>query len=141
MAAVYQEIELTWEGKTYKVTPTFSMIQRIEQTLSIAGMMHRAATGNSRFSELARLLGIVLSAAGCKGVKEEEIYEALYFDESAVEAAILVLNGVTPQRKSSLGNGEAPRGATSKSPPTSTGESSTKSPSDTLGSNPQNSGG
>lgn len=141
MAAIYQEIEIEWEGKTYKVTPTYRMIQRIEQTISITHLAAKLGAGEAPLSQLADLLSIALREAGCKSdsAKAEEIFAALMSDEDAkrlMASGAAVLFACFPQRKLP-GNAKAPKAAGARS----TGESTTGSQSATSESSPPNSGG
>lgn len=143
MAPVYQEISLAWNGKDYTITPTYALIQRLEQRLSLAALLSRALGGSPPLSQLADLLAEVLQAAGCKDddATAEEINAELYDEHNAAiltKAAINVLLALLPQ-KVSRGNVKAPaKGATSSE--ISPGPSTTRSPSDTSGSNQANSG-
>ncbi len=144
MAAVFQEIEIQWEGKAYKVTPTYRMIQRIEQTISIANLAARVGAGEAPLSQLADILSIALREAGCKSdsAKAEEIFAAINNDEDAqqlMSGAAAVLFACFPQRP--MGNAKAPAKAAGAVHPTSSGESTTGSQSGTSGSSQQNSGG
>src|SRR5688572_6972223 len=134
MAPVYREIELQWEGKTYKVTPNYQMIQRIEQTISIGPLLRRALNGSAPNSQLADLLSMALREAGCRAdsADAEAINAELYDPENVkrvTSAAIAVMIAVLPQtEKPQRGNAPAP--AAGAPSPTSSGPSTTPSPSD-----------
>lgn len=152
MAPVYKEIEMEWEGVTYKVTPTYAMIQRIEQRISLASLMNRTLAGQPPLSQLADLIATVLKAAGCKDkdATAENINAELYDADSKESeqlqlAASAILFAMLPQ-KVSRGNAEAPEAGADKDKTKtnqsqqSTGQSTTELQSAISGSNPPNSG-
>ena len=144
MAPVYREIELEWDGKTYTVTPTYALIQQVEQRLSLASLLERTMGGHPPLSQLADLLAMCLRAAGCqdKDATAENINAEIYNGANAqalTVGATAILLALLPQRITR--EKKAPvlvkEASTSE---TSTGENTTKSPSDTSESSPPNSG-
>ena len=143
MAPVYAEITMSWGGKDYTITPTFGMIQKIEQNLSIAGLISRAYGSNPPYSQMASLLAFCLKYAGCndKEASAENInYELWHGDdrEALQLAASQVMMALVP-RHADQGNPTPPKGG-STSHTISTGQSTTKTPSDISGSSPPSSG-
>lgn len=136
MAAVYKEVLFTWKGVTYRITPSYPLIQRFEQRLSIFSMLMRLGAGENRMSELACLLAMALDVAGAKEVDEAEVYEVMHEDVAVFKAATDVLKAVQPRH---LGKAKGPSGAQPQA--TSTGPSTTESPSASSGSPPASSGG
>jgi hypothetical protein len=148
MAPIYKEITLEWKGKTYSITPTYAMIQNVEQTLSLAALLHRL-DNNPPLSQLADLLALVLGIAGCTDpeLTGENLNQIFYHGsdedrEVLSEAASMVLFALVPPRDLS-GNAETPpvkppEGG--KEPVTSDGQSITKLPSDTAESSLVSSG-
>lgn len=144
MAAIYQEIELEWGGRTYNLTPTYRVIQQVEQRISLASLVHRMSRGEPPFSQLADLLSAVLRAAGCRdeSADPEAIHAMLYDPDHAdrlVEACNAVVVALMPKPKRDQGNAE-PR-STGANPKSSSGASTTRSPLDTAGSSQASSGG
>lgn len=76
MAAVFQELALTWKGEEYRVKPTIKILNRIEQDVSISSVAHRLTTGHPPMSQLATIVAGFLREAGAK-VTAEEVYEEL----------------------------------------------------------------
>ena len=100
MAAFYREITMQWGGKTYTVTPTYRMVQSIEQRLSIAGMIHRVGIEDPPLSQLADLLAIALQHAGCKDedLDAEAIHMAMYRHQKGyLASAGAVLYAMVPE--------------------------------------------
>jgi hypothetical protein len=143
MAPVYPEISLEWNGKTYTVTPTYALIQKIEQRLSLASLLNRTLEGQPPLSQLADLLAECLAVAGCRDpdATAENINAELYSEKNAetlTRAASDILFAMLP-RKRLPGNPQASEAEADK-PKTSLGESTTKSPLDILESSLWNSG-
>ncbi len=144
MAPVYREITLEWGGETYTVTPTYALIQQVEQRLSLASLLERTMSGRPPLSQLADLLAMCLRAAGCKDkdATAENINAELYSEvnaEALTVGATNILLALLPQRVTREKKAPAPEKGSSTSE-TSTGESTIKSPLDTSESNPQSSG-
>ena len=144
MAPIYKEISLTWEGTEYTVTPTYQMIQRIEQQISLAGLLQRMSERQPPLSQLADLISMCLREAGCTAASAdaESINAELYKPgaaETLATAAYAILVALLPE-STPRGNGGAPAKGASTASQTSNGASTTKSPSVTSGSNLQNSG-
>jgi hypothetical protein len=146
VAAIYQEIEIEWEGKAYKVRPSYKLVQRLEQSISISSLSWRCDNGEAPLSQLCDLLSMVLRAAGCKddSADAEEIYLSILHDPEHTARLITMgreaLRAFFPQRKLP-GNAKAPAKAAGANRPTSTGQSTTESQSDTSESSPPSSGG
>lgn len=141
MAPIYREITLEWGGKSYTVTPTYALIQQLEQRLSLASLLNRTLGGNPPLSQLADLTAMCLQAAGCKDedATAESINAELYSEENAealTKGAVNILLALLPQ-KELPGNALAPQAGQSE---TSTGESTIKSLSGISGSSHPNSG-
>jgi len=143
MAPVYSEITIQWNGTEYRLTPTFALIQKIEQRISLAGLLNRTIEGNPPLSQLADLIATCLQVAGCRDrdATAESINAELYSAENAqalTVAATDVLLALLPQR-ATRGNALAPEKGAELSG-ISTGPSTTRSPLATSGSSPRSSG-
>lgn len=127
MAAVYHEIELEWGGETYRVTPTYATIQRIEQRISITSVISRIAKGEPPVSQIADIVQELLRQAGCKSANAEEIYADMMTDpkgKAFQRNAMLVMTAFVPQAET--GNAPAPEGAGATTSRKSTGASITQ---------------
>ncbi len=103
MAAIFEEVTLEWNGQTYTVTPTYRMIQRIEQDVSIAGISQRLAEGNPPMSHIASVVGVLLRAAGAQ-VEDSDIYEKMLTElepDQIRELAEVVVSAFVPTSKNS----------------------------------------
>ncbi len=132
MAAIFREVELTWQGEAYTVTPTYRLIQRVEQRVSIAGLASRIQSGEPPLTQIAFVLAALLNAAGAD-VDEEDVYTELHAaqDAAAVQQMVrVVLTAFTPEVP--VGNAPASRTGRPKRSKTSPGPSTTKSRSATL---------
>lgn len=81
MASVYREVSISWNGKDYTVRPTFELINRIENTISAAGIAGRMEKGDVPVSHVAFLLAEMLRFAGVK-VTNEEIHQELFHGDA-----------------------------------------------------------
>jgi hypothetical protein len=148
MAPIYSVVELEWNGKPYVLKPSYALIQRIEQRISLASLLNRCLQNAAPLSQLADLVASCLQAAGCKdpGATGEEIHAQMVANDTAGEAlqmaGVRLVLGLMPEtkRRAAQGNPQAPAAGATPST-TSAGQSITKSPSDTSGSSPPNSGG
>jgi len=113
MAPVFREVELTWGDKTYKCTPTFRLIQQIEQRFSIAALSARIAAQEPPMSHLAEIISILLRHGGCRDASPEDVYASLISAgtnpeqfAALVSAAISAFLPLTATEEK--GNGHAP---------------------------------
>ena len=106
MSAVFNDVELTWEGKTYTVKPTMLMLNKIEQRVSIAGLLRGLSSDAPPLSHMAFVAGEFLRAAGCR-VDDAEVYRELMTGDMHSLAAMRdsILSGIFPQPKK---KGETP---------------------------------
>lgn len=150
MAPVYREVVLAWGGKEYTVTPTYELIQKIEQKVSLSDTINRLGVGRPPISHMAWVVATMLNHAGCKSATPEQVYEVLAADlyedggeHVFVEISTGLLEAFLPQRKSKRGNEDAPapEAGAQRKIERSTGRSTTPSPSDGSGSSPPSSGG
>jgi hypothetical protein len=145
MAPIYKKITLEWNGKTYNVTPTYEMIEEIEQRLSLAKLMTRLSHAEPPFSQLSRLLAYALRFAGCEDedATPEAINAEMYEAENCrrlLEAATRIVYALVPQKVPRGKEGAPPQGAEQETTSTSTGESTTESSLVASRLLPQNSG-
>jgi len=99
MAAVFRELELTWEGQTYRIKPTMGLLNKIEQDVSLSSVAYRIGQGQPPVSQLATIITIFLQSVGCKA-KAEDVYAELMLGdpESFRTMAEAVLMATFPQR-------------------------------------------
>lgn len=91
MAVVFQDIQLSWNGAEYTVTPTFKLIQRIEQRYSITATAQRMTEGDTPLSHVAGIVGELLRSAGAD-VSDEEVFAEMFAgDQEAVQAMAIAL--------------------------------------------------
>ena len=123
MSAIFEEVTITWgvddDGNAveYTVTPTYRMIQLIEQRVSIAGISNRIMNGEPPISHMAEVISILLRHAGAR-VSPDEVYEAIMTTDNPDmmhDLATVVVTAFVPQKKSgSQGSGKAKTRKTKK---------------------------
>jgi len=107
MTAIYEEVIITWgvddDGNPvqYNVTPTYKLIQKIEQKYSISGISARIINGDPPVSHMAEIIAIMLRHAGAN-VSAEDVYVELVSTEDAdyiFDLAHVILTAFVPQKK------------------------------------------
>lgn len=100
MAGVFREVEMAWEGKTYKVKPTMLLLNRIEQRVSLAGLLKGLGTDAPPLSHLAYVVGEFLREGGCR-VDDEEIYRELMIGDvqSLIQMRDSIFTAIFPEPK------------------------------------------
>lgn len=110
MAAIFEELSLTWGGEEYKIKPTYSMIQKIEsQGISIAGVLNRTQRGEPPFTQISQILSILLQSAGAK-TSAEDLYQYIFTEcdqRQVSDIVLLVSTAFIPKAKT--GNEPAPK--------------------------------
>jgi len=92
MAPIFREVILEWEGVEYTCTPTFRLIQEIEQNFSIMGIANRMASGEPPVSHAAEVIARLLKHGGCAGVTAEDVYINLLNAETSPEDFVGLVN-------------------------------------------------
>lgn len=117
MAAIYDEIVLSWGGEEYTIQPSYRMIQSIEsQGVSIVGVSQRLIQGEPPISLVAQIVSHMLRSAGAKA-SPDQVYEHLMTEADSDEIAYIceaVVSAFTPRKKDQEGNAEQPRTAAKK---------------------------
>jgi hypothetical protein len=100
MSAIFNDVELAWEGKAYTVKPTMLLLNKIEQRVSIAGLIRGLSSDSPPLSHLAFVTGEFLRAAGCR-VDDDEIYRELMTGDvqSLMAMRDAILSGIFPEPK------------------------------------------
>ena len=143
MAPIYKKITLEWNGTEYNVTPTYAMIQEIEQTISLGHLLNRVIQERAPASQLADLLSAVLRAAGCKDkdASAEAINAEMYNPDNYMRLQVTSTGILLALLPETLTQGNPPPPETGEGQSQSSGGgSTTKSQSDTSESNPASSG-
>jgi hypothetical protein len=87
MSAVFRTVSLAWEGKTYEVKPTMQLLNKIEQQVSLAGLVRGFHTDAPPLSHLAFVVGEFLREGGAR-VDDDEIYRELMTGDVATLVAM-----------------------------------------------------
>lgn len=74
MAAVFRELNLSWNGKEVRIKPTMRLLNEIEQDVSLSRVAYRLASGDPPLSQLAIVIGHFLRAGGVGNVTDEDVY-------------------------------------------------------------------
>ena len=78
MPAIFDPIELTWNGKTYRIEShnILKAIARVEEHFTLVQLIEQAKTNSVSTSKLAMAYGTVLRFAGAE-VTDEEVFEGV----------------------------------------------------------------
>ena len=102
MSAIFKDVELSWDGKAYTVKPTMMILNKIEQRVSLAGLVRGLSSDAPPLSHLAFVVGEFLRAAGAR-VEDDEIYRELMTGDVqsllAMRDSILVAIFPEPKKK------------------------------------------
>lgn len=121
MAAIFEELVLTWGGKEYRVTPDMRLLNKIEQQgVSLSGIILRTAQGEPPISHIATAVYYILTSSGARAS-----WDDVYSELSRLDGDVLtdVIDAIRRAAFPYAGKDEAP--ATESKKPT--GASSTKS--------------
>jgi len=102
--AMRKKLELTWGGESYPMLVTMETIDRVEDKISIGGVLARQLTGDVRFSHDAKFIAIVLNEAGAIDATQESVYEYMFSDGAVSmaetkELLSLILSAFFPESK------------------------------------------
>lgn len=111
MAAVYPELQLSWQGKDYRIKPTMALLNRLEQHFSLARLAHRIVTGDTPLSHMAVMVGEMLRFAGAQVTDDEVLEQLLTGDQDAVhEMALALITAAFPMTTAQARGGGEGRG-------------------------------
>ena len=105
MSAIFEPVTITWDGQEFTVTPTYRMVQQLEQHVSIAGVASRAEAGNPPMSHIAYIVSFLLTQAG-KPVPADDVYGVMLADmdtDQIQELASVAVSAFMPTKKSDSG--------------------------------------
>jgi hypothetical protein len=114
MAAIFEDVAISYQGQTYTVKPTFELINKIEQSrvsgglgISLAGLTARASRGDVPVSEVARILGYMLRTEGAPA-SDEDMYVEIMSSDNASQYIEAVTTAFFPvvRPKAAPGNGK-----------------------------------
>lgn len=105
MAAIFNEVVISYEGKEYSVKPTFDIINRIEMPatagglgISLSGLAARAANGDVAVSEVSKVVALLLNVSGAK-VSPEDVYVAIMTAEDPRQYIDVISKAIFPVTK------------------------------------------
>ena len=78
---VYPEVSIEWAGKTYDTKVTMKIINKIEQSVSLTGLIVKVQSGEVPLSHLAVVYGNLLRSAGVNA-SDDDVYGAMFGVES-----------------------------------------------------------
>ena len=81
---VYPEVTIEWAGKEHEIKVTMKVINKIEQTVSLAGLISRVQTGDVPLSHLAVVYANMLRSAGVQ-VADDDVYGAMFGEKGESE--------------------------------------------------------
>lgn len=74
---IYPEITIEWAGVEYSTKATFKVINRIEQSVSLATLVTKVHQGDVPLSHLATVYGNLLRGASVN-VSDEEVFATMF---------------------------------------------------------------
>lgn len=101
--AVFRDLDMSWQGKTYTVTPSNRLLRRIEGEVgSLTSMIAKIGAGEPPVSETCYVVAELLKAGGAD-VNEDEVYGEVMTalangqEEAFAEMAVSVVEAISPQ--------------------------------------------
>ena len=85
-----KKLALNWKGKEYPLLVTMEVIDRVEDELNIGQLLLRHASGDVRYSHVAKMLSLLLNEAGAK-TNQEEVYVGMFDGEGIAVAEVNAL--------------------------------------------------
>lgn len=110
MAAIFEPVTIGWGGKEYEIKMTFERACQLDAEVPIAVMAHQAAIGETRITQVAKAVSILLGFAGVEATGEEVYAHLLHAGEQEmlnIIAAVATAAFPTKQGEKQ-GNGKAP---------------------------------
>jgi hypothetical protein len=113
MAAIFEDIAISYHGKTYTIKPTFELINKIEQSrvsgglgISLAGLTARASRGDVPVSEVARIICHILRTAEVS-VSDEDMYVEIISSDKPMQYIDAVTTAFFPVVRPKVATGDS----------------------------------
>ena len=90
--ALRKELVLNWQDEKFKLLVTMAVIDKVEDSINIGRLLAQHATGDIRFSHVARFISLILNEAGAE-VTQEEVYAGMFTDGDITAANLHVFMG------------------------------------------------
>lgn len=84
MAFIYPEVTIEWAGVEYSTKATFKVINKIEQSVSLAGLVTKVQSGDVPLSHLATVYANLLRGAGV-AADDEEVFAAMFGADTSAQ--------------------------------------------------------
>lgn len=99
MTAVFREVELVWQGRPYRFTPSNRLLRRIEgEGVALLGMIQAFQRGQPNVAQLAYVIAAVLQEAGGTVTEDEMLHHMIGQDQAeALRLAKAVMAAIFPQ--------------------------------------------
>src|SRR5262245_34944655 len=93
--ALFEPIELTWKGLTYKIPSgrVLKAVAKVEEIITLSLMSTAAQAGSVPVAKVAMAYGSVLRFAGAV-VEDEEVYEAMMSGGTDGQSTMQLVNGL-----------------------------------------------
>jgi hypothetical protein len=105
MAAIWRDIEIEWDGESYKVRPSMDFINYLERKKgsSLSQLFIRAGSQDLPSGKACELIADTLKWAGCKNVTTDDVFAATAGFGDAVALAMNILTACMPNPPESAG--------------------------------------
>lgn len=101
--AVFRDVDMAWQGKTYTVTPSNRLLRRIEgEGISLTHMISRISKGEPPISETCYVVAELLRSGGAD-VTEDDVYGEVMTalaegrEDAFANMAVAVVEAISPQ--------------------------------------------
>lgn len=103
MASIYKTVNITWQGVKYEITPSFALINYVENNgVSIAGIAAELGTNAFKITNVARMVCLFLRSEGAE-VDDEAVYQEMTKSTDTVASSLLIaadlVNACFPQNQ------------------------------------------
>lgn len=101
--AINKRVELTWGEETCSVLVTMAVIERLEEHVNLVKMASDLSKGNTKLSQAARLISMLLDEGGIEA-SSDEIWEKIFStkeigSKDVIDMMTLILSAVFPDPK------------------------------------------
>lgn len=110
---IKKQLTLNWAGKEVTISVTMDLINRLDEKVNLAVMLHRTYQGDVRLSHAATLLAALLTEGGVNETPES-VYEKLFSGKGfeagkLLEVLTLVFSVIFPTPKKKTKSSSGPR--------------------------------
>ena len=103
---VWRDVSIVFRGESYTITPSVRLLMRIEQDVSLSGILMAWGQGKPQVMAMSFLIAELLKAAGAKVTADDVMQEIAHGGQDGMQLMGVVIEAITPAAPDEADAGE-----------------------------------